>query len=64
MEQPPFPVALVVLVVLFGSLALWSDVLWIKVIAGLGTFFVAAAAVFQSLPKRSPQDPIDDEPPE
>ena len=63
MVQPRFPVALVVLVAFFVFLTLWSDVLWIKVVAAIGAFFVAAAAVYQSLPQRAPQDPVDDDEP-
>jgi hypothetical protein len=63
MEQPPFPVALVVLVAFFGFLAVVSESLWIKIIAAIGAFFVAAAAVYQSLPKRvegaEMDDPVD-----
>ncbi len=64
MTQPRFPVALVALVAFFVFLAIWSDVAWIKITAALGAFFIAAAAVYQSLPQREPQEPIDDEPPQ
>lgn len=54
MEQPPFPVALVVLVVFFVLLAVTNDTGWIRIVAGAGALFVAAAAVYQSLPRREP----------
>jgi hypothetical protein len=60
MEQPPFPWVLVVLVAFFGFLAVTSETLWISVVAGIGAFFVAAAAVYQSLPKRVEGEPMDD----
>jgi hypothetical protein len=68
MEQPPFPWVLVALVAMFGFLAVTSETLWISIVSGIGAFFVAAAAVYQSLPKRvegeAMDDPLDgDEPP-
>ena len=60
MEQPPFPVALVVMVAFFGFLAVVSEVLWISIIAGIGALFVAAAAIYQSLPKRVEGEEMDD----
>jgi hypothetical protein len=60
MEQPPFPWVLVVLVVFFGFLAVTSETMWIAIVAGLGAFFVAAAAVYQSLPKRVEGEPMED----
>jgi hypothetical protein len=63
MEQPKFPTVLVVLVAFFVFLALWSDVLWITASAWIGAFFVASAAVYQSLPRRAPQEPIDEDTP-
>jgi len=60
MEQPPFPIALVVLVVFFAFLAATNDVTWIRIIAGLGALFVAAAAMYQSMPRRVEGDPMDD----
>ena len=67
MEQPPFPWVLVVLVVFFGFMAVVSETVWIQIVAGIGALFVAAAAVYQSLPKREGEemdDPMDEgEPP-
>ena len=60
MEHPPFPWVLVVLVAFFGFLALTSETVWISIVAGIGALFVAAAAVYQSLPKRGEGDPMDD----
>jgi hypothetical protein len=60
MEQPPFPIALVVMVAFFGFIAVVSEALWISIIAGIGAFFVAAAAVYQSLPKRVEGEEMDD----
>ena len=60
MEQPPFPWVLVVLVAFFGFLAVTSETMWISVVAGAGAFFVAAAAVYQSMPKRVEGEPMDD----
>jgi hypothetical protein len=60
MEQPPFPWMLVVLVAFFGFLALTSETAWIMISAGIGALFVAAAAVYQSMPKRVEGDPIED----
>jgi hypothetical protein len=64
MEQPPFPFALVALVAFFGFIAFTSEVSWIRVVAGVGALFIAAAAVFQSLPKRvegeETPDPLDE----
>ncbi len=60
MEQPPFPVALVLLVAFFGFMAVVSETLWISVVAGIGAFFIAAAAVYQSLPKRVEGEEMDD----
>ncbi|MGI9083719.1 MAG: hypothetical protein ACR2FE_00330 [Aeromicrobium sp.] len=64
MEQPRFPVVLVVLVALFGFIAISSEVVWIKIIAVIGALFVAAAAVYQSMPQRDEQDPVDNDQPE
>ncbi len=61
MEQPPFPYVLVIMVGLFGFIALTSGPLWIRIIAAIGTVTLAAAAVYQSRPRRAPEDPIDDE---
>jgi len=60
---------LVVLVAFFGFLALTSETMWIKIVAGIGALFIAAAAIYQSLPKRvegeQMDDPLDEgEPPE
>jgi hypothetical protein len=60
MEQPRFPLALVALVAFFGFLALTSETGWIQVVAGIGALFVAAAAVYQSLPRRVEGEPMDD----
>jgi len=60
MEQPPFPWVLVVLVAFFGFLAVTSETLWISIVAGVGALFVAAAAVYQSMPKRVEGEPMDD----
>ena len=60
MEQPPFPWVLVALVAIFGFLAVTSETMWISIVAGIGTLFVAAAAVYQSLPKRVQGEPMDD----
>lgn len=62
MEQPPFPYMLVILVAMFGFLALSSGPLWIRIGAAIATVVIAAAAVYQSRPRRAPEDPIDDEP--
>ena len=48
------------LVAFFGFLALTSETTWIKIVAGLGALFVAAAAVYQSMPKRVEDEPMDD----
>jgi len=48
------------LVALFGFLALTSETLWISIVAGVGVLFIAAAAIYQSLPKRVPGEPMDD----
>jgi hypothetical protein len=68
MEQPPFPWVLVVLVAFFGFVALTSETAWIQIVAGIGALFIAAAAVYQSIPNRvegeEMDDPLDDgEPP-
>ncbi len=67
MEQPPFPWALVVLVVFFGFMAVASETVWIQVVAAIGALFVAAAAIYQSLPKKvegeEMDDPLDEEEP-
>ena len=60
MEQPPFPWVLVVLVAMFGFLAVTSETMWISIVAGIGALFVAAAAIYQSLPKRVGHEPMDD----
>lgn len=60
MEQPPFPIVLVVLVAFFAYLAATNDVVWIRVVAGLGALFVAAAAMFQSMPRRVDGEEMDD----
>ena len=60
MEQPPFPWVLVALVAMFGFLAVTSETLWISIVSGIGAFFVAAAAVYQSLPNRVEGEPMDD----
>ncbi len=60
MEQPPFPVALVALVVFFVFLAYTSETAWIQVVAAVGALFIAAAAIYQSLPKRVEGEPVDD----
>ena len=52
MEQPPFPWVLVMLVAFFGFVAMTAETLWIAIVAGIGALFVAAAAIYQSLPKR------------
>jgi hypothetical protein len=62
MEQPPFPVALVALVVFFVFLAVTSKTGWIQVVAGAGAVFIAAAAVYQSMPRRVEGEQMDDEP--
>lgn len=61
MEQPPFPFFLVALVALFGFLALSSGPLWLKIAAGFATVLVAAAAVYQSRPRRILEDPPEDD---
>ncbi len=60
MEQPTFPWVLVVLVAFFGFLAVTSETMWISIVAGVAAFFVAAAAVYQSMPKRVEGEPMDD----
>ena len=60
MEQPPFPIALVALVAFFAFLAAFNDVTWIRIVAGLGALFVAAAAMYQSVPRRVRGEPADD----
>jgi hypothetical protein len=60
MQQPPFPWVLVMLVAFFGFLALTSETMWIKIIAGIGALFIAAAAIYQSLPKRVEGEQMDD----
>ena len=55
---------LVVLVAFFGFLAVTSETLWIAIVAGIGAFFVAAAAVYQSMPKRVEGEQVDDPPDE
>lgn len=57
------------LVAFFGFLALTSETMWIKIVAGIGALFIAAAAIYQSRPKRvlgeEMDDPLDEgEPPE
>jgi hypothetical protein len=61
MEKPRFPLVLVALVAFFGFIAVTSETLWIAAIAGTGAFFIAAAAIYQSIP-RPPSDgePVDD----
>jgi len=56
------------LVAFFGFVALTSETMWISIVAGIGAFFVATAAIYQSRPKRvvgeEMDDPLDDgEPP-
>ena len=60
MEQPPFPIALVVLVAFFAFLAATNDVVWIRVVSGVGALFFAAAAMYQSMPRRVEDQPMDD----
>jgi len=60
MEQPPFPWVLVVLVAMFGFLAVTSETMWISIVSGIGALFVAAAAIYQSMPKRVEREPMDD----
>ena len=57
------------LVAFFAFLALTSETMWIKIVAGIGALFISAAAIYQSLPKRvegeQMDDPLDEgEPPE
>ena len=60
MEQPPFPWVLVMLVAFFGFVAMTAETLWIAIVAGIGALFVAAAAIYQSLPKRVSGEEMDD----
>ena len=60
MEHPPFPWVLVMLVAFFGFVAVSSETVWIMVVAGVGALFVAAAAIYQSVPKRAPGEEMDD----
>ena len=60
MEQPPFPVVLVLLVAFFAFLAVTNDTPWIRIIAIVGVVFIAAAAIYQSLPKRVEGEQMDD----
>jgi succinate-acetate transporter protein len=60
MKQPPFPFALVALVVFFVFVAFTSDTAWISVVAGVGALFVAAAAIYQSMPQRIVGEEMDD----
>jgi hypothetical protein len=60
MEQPRFPWVLVMLVALFGFLALTSETMWISIVAGVGALFVAVAAIYQSRPKRVEGEEMDD----
>ena len=60
MEQPPFPWVLVMLVAFFGFVAVSSETMWITIVAGIGAVFVAAAAIYQSLPKQVPGEEMDD----
>jgi hypothetical protein len=60
MEQPRFPWVLVMLVAFFGFVALTSETMWISIAAGVGALIVAAAAVYQSLPKRVEGEEMDD----
>jgi hypothetical protein len=60
MKQPPFPWVLVMLVAFFGFVAMTSETMWISIAAGIGAFFVAAAAIYQSIPKRAPGEEMDD----
>lgn len=63
MEQPPFPIVLVVLVAMFGFLTFTAETPWIKVISAIATLTVAAAALFQSRPRKSEGGPPPEEPP-
>jgi len=60
MKQPPFPVALVALVAFFVFVAFTSDTAWISIVAGVGALFVAAAAIYQSMPQRVAGEEMDD----
>jgi hypothetical protein len=60
MEQPRFPWVLVMLVAFFGFVALTSETMWISIVAGVGALFVAAAAIYQSMPKRVEGEEMDD----
>ena len=60
MEQPPFPWVLVMLVAFFGFVAVTSETMWIMIAAVIGAVIVAAAAIYQSLPKRVPGEEMDD----
>ena len=64
MQQPPFPFVLVALTALTGYLALTESQTAIRVLCGLATVVLAAAAVYQSRPVRAPQDPISDQGPD
>ena len=62
MEKPRFPLMLVVMVAFFGLIAVTAEARWIAIVAGVGAFFIAAAAIYQSIP-RPPSDGelVDDE---
>jgi hypothetical protein len=47
-------------VAFFAFLAVTNDTAWIRIIAIIGVVFVAAAAVYQSLPKRVEGEQMDD----
>jgi hypothetical protein len=64
MEQPPFPTALILMVVFFGFLALVSEPVWMRITAGIGALVIAAAAIYQSRPKRVEIEHPDDERPD
>jgi hypothetical protein len=62
MEKPRFPLMLVVMVAFFGFIAVTAEARWIAIVAGIGAIFIAAAAIYQSIP-RPPSDGelVDDE---
>lgn len=66
MEKPRFPVVLVLLVAFFGFIAVTEKTPWISIVAGTGAFFIAAAAIYQSIPRtptdQGSVDELDDEP--
>lgn len=59
MKQPPFPIVLVAMVAVMGYLALTESEPLIRILCGVATLVLAAAALYQSRPVREPEERVD-----